>query len=99
MTPGLLVSGAFFYHQRQVEAHAAMHDTALQDDLLALCGRICGTSLARLGASSTERRVFRNAPSAQVRTTSIVDRVGSAAYARRGRHGPQPHAGRRGASR
>lgn len=42
--PRAVVSGAFFYHQRQVEAHPAMHDTALQDDLLALCGRICGTT-------------------------------------------------------
>ncbi|MGA2528525.1 MAG: SDR family NAD(P)-dependent oxidoreductase [Acidimicrobiales bacterium] len=42
---GARVSGAFFFHQRQVGAHPAMHDAVLQDDLLAACASIAGVRL------------------------------------------------------
>jgi NAD(P)-dependent dehydrogenase (short-subunit alcohol dehydrogenase family) len=44
---GACVSGAFFFHQRQVDAHPAMHDERFQDDLLATCASISGLRLLR----------------------------------------------------
>jgi len=40
-----LVSGAFFYHRRLVQAHSSMHDPRFQDELVEVCAGISGVAL------------------------------------------------------
>jgi NAD(P)-dependent dehydrogenase (short-subunit alcohol dehydrogenase family) len=43
--PEALVSGRYFYHQRQRAAVPAAHDAALQERLIAECARLSGSAL------------------------------------------------------
>jgi NAD(P)-dependent dehydrogenase (short-subunit alcohol dehydrogenase family) len=43
--PEALVSGRYFYHQRQRSANPAAHDAKLQDRLMAECARVSGIVL------------------------------------------------------
>jgi hypothetical protein len=40
------ISGSYWYHQRRIEAHPAVHDQRFQDQLLDELGRFTGTPLA-----------------------------------------------------
>lgn len=43
--PGAQVSGRFLFHNREVEAHPAMHDRAFQEGLLGACAGLSGVEL------------------------------------------------------
>ena len=43
--PEALVTGSYFYHQHPRQTHPAVHDPALQDELLERCASLCGTPL------------------------------------------------------
>jgi NAD(P)-dependent dehydrogenase (short-subunit alcohol dehydrogenase family) len=43
--PAALVSGAFFYHKKQIAAHPAVADEGVQEGLLAACAELTGTPL------------------------------------------------------
>ncbi len=43
--PAALVSGRYFFHQRQRSANPATHDAKLQDRLIAECARLSGIAL------------------------------------------------------
>lgn len=45
--PEALTSGGYWYHQRRVKPHSAVHDTKFQDQLLDELARATGTSLPR----------------------------------------------------
>jgi hypothetical protein len=45
------VSGHYFFHQRPREPHPAVRDHAIQDQLLARCAALTGTSLPKVPAS------------------------------------------------
>ena len=41
--PAATVTGGYFRHQAQADAHPAASDTSLQDDLIAYCAKLSGT--------------------------------------------------------
>ncbi len=43
--PGALTSGGYLFHQRPSATNPAVHDTALQDELLRRCAELTGTEL------------------------------------------------------
>jgi NAD(P)-dependent dehydrogenase (short-subunit alcohol dehydrogenase family) len=43
--PAALVSGRYFYHQRERGTHPAAHDHDVQEGLLERCAELCGTQL------------------------------------------------------
>lgn len=47
--PAAMVSGEYFYHMRAREVHPAVRSQAVQDALLAYCGKLTGTELPTMG--------------------------------------------------
>ncbi len=43
--PAATVTGGYFYHQRQRDAHPAAGDRSVQDALLSACARLTGVPL------------------------------------------------------